>query len=805
MRVDRVRRLRRRRLDLLFDWIGNQSQVTDGDTRVTISTRDDLGRVVKLWPQYDWNYATVQVYDAASRLVTKVENFAGGANVKTHTFTFDNLGRLLDSEYAGTCGGSTSHPEIQQVYDTPPVSCPAATTCNRTGGRLAYVKVSLMCSTGLGTDYSLDQETFYSYDDAGRMIREYIRDDGGRTADHQYAWTKNGALAQVTTPSSAVIGWTYGSAASNSDTDLITAQWRTSIATPVTDTVQWFPYGPLQRYYQENTVASVGLQTRIARNLAYRITGVYVENKTQTTTLQSVGISEDAKGRVITRDYFPNTGGVQDSYFLYDQQDRVLCETTSLVASCPRTTNANIKNSHISTPEFTASGDWKTLFRPIPGTTGQSNQFNPSGPPGSTHRLQLVRQSDGSPILGDTNYVYNVDGTRSNDDNSSTQSNDNRDYAYDVRHNVSWVETKYFPSGTWNYRDTTSAFDAKNRRVFKSVYNLNTNQTATWYFYYDPLDRLTEVRYTPDTSASSTYSLFQLFWLGDRLTAYWQTDYPSVTTSKRYVGTDETNRPIDMMSWPVSGDAARVWAVNPSAWGFDTNAVGPTLYQPILFAGQYQDPETAAYMNDGATVHRSGLALNGFRTYDPFTGGYLQVDPLVPQTWSSYVYVDSDPVGRKDPMGLADIEHTYVLEAEPYAWGDCYDLADVEGLSACLGPGGWGNDEWNIGTGGGGGGGGYSCDPFKGRCTCACHTVHQRYDHELCGECEYSCRVSTCIEHTDYWVCDEKKLSDCIQCTCMDHCRQCDDFGCWSVPADCDSPLREAPGALSSFFTTALP
>jgi len=49
-----------------------------------------------------------------------------------------------------------------------------------------------------------------------------------------------------------------------------------------------------------------------------------------------------------------------------------------------------------------------------------------------------------------------------------------------------------------------------------------------------------------------------------------------------------------------------------------------------------------AYENDGATIARPPLVLDGFRTYDPFVGGYLQV---VDQTWSGYVYAGSNPVG----------------------------------------------------------------------------------------------------------------------------------------------------------------
>jgi len=61
-------------------------------------------------------------------------------------------------------------------------------------------------------------------------------------------------------------------------------------------------------------------------------------------------------------------------------------------------------------------------------------------------------------------------------------------------------------------------------------------------------------------------------------------------------------------------NAARVWTVNPDAWANDKNLVGPTVYQPLLFAGQYQDTEAAAYENDG--VHSSQAGLGAERVQD---------------------------------------------------------------------------------------------------------------------------------------------------------------------------------------------
>ncbi|MFN0251906.1 MAG: RHS repeat-associated core domain-containing protein, partial [Kofleriaceae bacterium] len=202
----------------------------------------------------------------------------------------------------------------------------------------------------------------------------------------------------------------------------------------------------------------------------------------------------------------------------------------------------------------------------------------------------------------------------------------------------------------------------------------------------DPLDRLTEVQYFPDFNAKGTYTLFQLVWIGDRLVGYWQTDQPGGVTSKRYVGTDETGRPIDMFSWPSSGDATRIWAVNPFAWGeMQIWPLGAGIFQPVLFAGQYIDDWTVVTLADGVTTHRPGLVWNGYRTYDPFTGGYLQLDPLAARTWSYYLYADNNPVSSDDPTGRATWDggewdgegETIVIEGtspeedtiEPIWWG----------------------------------------------------------------------------------------------------------------------------------------
>jgi hypothetical protein len=92
------------------------------------------------------------------------------------------------------------------------------------------------------------------------------------------------------------------------------------------------------------------------------------------------------------------------------------------------------------------------------------------------------------------------------------------------------------------------------------------------------------------------------------------------------------------------------------------------------------------------------MAINGFRTYDPFAGGYLQVDPLVPETWSSYGYCQSNPVGNIDPTGKMSFSEMTVRWALHILLTDGYSCADV--------PESMEGEACGFGFGGGGGGGG---------------------------------------------------------------------------------------------------
>jgi hypothetical protein len=52
------------------------------------------------------------------------------------------------------------------------------------------------------------------------------------------------------------------------------------------------------------------------------------------------------------------------------------------------------------------------------------------------------------------------------------------------------------------------------------------------------------------------------------------------------------------------------------------------------------------------------------RYYDPGTGQFISVDPLVDQTLTPYAYVDGNPVNMSDPLGLGGWSWNPVSDAE---------------------------------------------------------------------------------------------------------------------------------------------
>ncbi len=596
-------------------------QVEDDDAKSLYTTWDDLRRKVKtVSPD---SGTTLFVFDAAGRMTTKVEADGLSGEV-SHSFTYDNLDRRLTEDYGTENCGSGQPVEVQYVYDTAPSSCPTGAVCTNTAGRLAYIKSTLLCSASYG-DNALNQEVFYGYDADGRLINEWIQDDSTRTAEQLYTWDKNGNAIDTTAPSGTVSHLIRGSTASNSNTDKVTelSNGTSTFAEPVA----WNPDGPIASYTQRNQSAEGTIRAALTWNAAYRPSEVKYWDTVL--TQHKLNYTEDAKGRTTLRDYTNGDASLDDSHIQYDWLDRIVCDA-AVSGSCP-TTSPDLRNNLNGSPPYTASSDRTQLlhYNPSYGTYTYSYTLR-SG-------KDQIDYFTTSPSTGTTTFGWDDRGNRTSDD-SNSYSHDARNYTYEGRRLVRQITGQrqggcMAGGSNWSNFTITNAFDDKGRRVFKS-YDCNTVHRQ-WFFYYNLRDQLIEVKYTPDISSPSTYSLFNFWWIEDRPILYYQVDYPSVTTTRRYLDSDAENRVIEAWSWPTSGTSTRVWALNPDAFGWDEILVGSGIFQPLrgVDSMDFYEAESRAQNDSGADL-RPELHLTPRGYYDPLAAAVLQVDPTVSSVMS---------------------------------------------------------------------------------------------------------------------------------------------------------------------------
>ena len=88
-----------------------------------------------------------------------------------------------------------------------------------------------------------------------------------------------------------------------------------------------------------------------------------------------------------------------------------------------------------------------------------------------------------------------------------------------------------------------------------------------------------------------------------------------------------------------------MWRWDPAPFGDTLPEENPQLAGAfrynLRYPGQYYDAE-------------SGLNYNSLRDYEPYTGRYLESDPIgLVGGLNTYVYVGGSPVAAYDPSGLS--------------------------------------------------------------------------------------------------------------------------------------------------------
>ncbi len=188
-------------------------------------------------------------------------------------------------------------------------------------------------------------------------------------------------------------------------------------------------------------------------------------------------------------------------------------------------------------------------------------------------------------------------------------------------------------------------WDAENRLVGITYPGQSGKATA---FAYDGLGRRTAIASTPTGGGSAVTTSY--LWCGERLC---QTRNSSGATTREYYSEGEfvPGSPAQPYYYGPDqiGSVRRVFASTSSApaYGYDPygNALQSTA--PLTdfgYAGMFYNAD-------------SGLYLTPRRVYDPVSGRWLSRDPIGESSdpvANLYRYVNGNPIGLKDPLGLCD-------------------------------------------------------------------------------------------------------------------------------------------------------
>jgi len=318
-------------------------------------------------------------------------------------------------------------------------------------------------------------------------------------------------------------------------------------------------------------------------------------------------------------------------------------DTLSRVTQMTNSTGSSTGTS--STYAYDASSNLTIL------PNGASGTYDPAG-----ELTSSVLPSTASSPQRSTTYTYNANGERTNSAASTSGSSTPQ-----VSTSATWNAANELTSYTSPSASMTSAiYDGQGLRTSAS-FSSTSGITTIEHYLYD------QTRSTPSLIMDSANA----YVYANSIAPFEQVN---LTTGKTtYLITDATGSVRAVMS-----EEGKIEAIaNYDAYGNPSTPGGLGPYTAFGFAGSYQDQTGLIYM------------IN--RYYDPSTGQFISVDPLVAATGQPYAYTGGDQINGMDPNG--DFTCTGFLSFLP-----CGTFTDVQnGISgAANAANSWLNNESNT-------------------------------------------------------------------------------------------------------------
>jgi RHS repeat-associated protein len=213
---------------------------------------------------------------------------------------------------------------------------------------------------------------------------------------------------------------------------------------------------------------------------------------------------------------------------------------------------------------------------------------------------------------------------------SSTLSGTTTGYAYDAGGNRlgSTQGGTAVTSATWNGDNELTAYTAPAAAMTRAAYDANGHRATA---SFTTSGGTVSEGYVWDGDSLLMDSANAYIYAGNQYTPAEQVNLS--TGAITYLITDS----LGSVRGTVNGSGTLTGTTSYDAWGNPSASGGLTGTTPFGYSGAYTDPDGLIYL------------IN--RYYDPQTGQFTSVDPLVNQTLSPYAYTGGNPVSGTDPTG----------------------------------------------------------------------------------------------------------------------------------------------------------